>query len=215
MARVRDELARTGIRLRPHVWLGEEWFSPSNVPGFAVPFYLAHPRLMRLERAQMGGVEGGTVRECLAIMRHETGHTVQHAYQLQRRRRWQQLFGRASRPYPDHYRPDRESRRHVRYLRYWYAQSHPVEDFAETFAVWLDPASHWRRRYAEWPRALRKLEYVDALIRDLGARAPRVRSRAMFEPLHRLDRTLGDHYAQRRQRYRIGPREWRHDWIAV
>ena len=47
------------------------------------------------------------------------------------------------------------------HLEQWYAQSHPDEDFAETFAVWLAPDSHWRERYAGWP-VLRKLEYVVA-----------------------------------------------------
>ena len=51
-------------------------------------------------------------------------------------------------------------------LANWYAQSHPIEDFAETFAVWLRPGSRWRSRYADWP-ALRKLEYVDALMQEV------------------------------------------------
>ena len=66
----------------PHAWLSDEWFSPDNTPGIAIPFYLAHPRLMRLERRQILEVEGGTASECLRILRHETGHVVQHAYRL-------------------------------------------------------------------------------------------------------------------------------------
>ena len=95
-----EELEERGIRLRPHAWISSEWFSPSHVPGIAVPFYLAHPRLMKLEKKMMLDVEGGTWSECMAILRHEAGHAVQHAYQLQRRRRWQQLFGPSSKHYP-------------------------------------------------------------------------------------------------------------------
>ncbi|MEM7167845.1 MAG: hypothetical protein AAF581_20505, partial [Planctomycetota bacterium] len=61
--RLYDELDRSGIRLRPHVWLTDEWFCPDGVPGIGIPFYLAHPRLARLERKMMFEVEGGTERE--------------------------------------------------------------------------------------------------------------------------------------------------------
>ena len=43
---------------------------------------------------------------------------------------------------------------------YHYAQKHPDEDWAETFAVWLE-GGPWRRRYRDWQVALAKLEYVD------------------------------------------------------
>src|SRR5882757_3369448 len=166
-----EELQARGIRLRPHTWISREWFSPADVPGIAIPFYLAHPRLMKLEKKMMLEVEGGTWSECMAILRHETGHAVQHAYQLQRRRRWQQLFGPSSKHYPLYYRPNPASRNYVQHLRRWYAQSHPDEDFAETFAVWLRPRSNWRTRYAGWP-ALKKLEYVDELMEEIAGKRP-------------------------------------------
>src|SRR5215469_14739321 len=108
-----EELNARGIRLRPHAWLSSEWFSPADVPGIAIPFYLAHPRLMRLEKKMMLEVEGGTRSECMAILRHEAGHVVQVAYQLHRRRRWRELFGPSSRRYPRYYRPNPASRRYV------------------------------------------------------------------------------------------------------
>ncbi len=129
-----------------------------------MPFYLAHPRLARLERKMFKEVEGGTQRQCMQILRHEAGHIVQHAYALHRRRKWQEMFGRSSSPYPESYRPNPNSRDYVQHLPRWYAQSHPDEDFAETFAVWLTPRSNWRQRYAEWPGALEKLEFVDELM---------------------------------------------------
>jgi hypothetical protein len=170
-----QELEERGIRLRPHTWISSEWFSPDRKPGIAIPFYLAHPRLMKLEKKMMLDVEGGTWSECMAILRHEAGHTVQQAYQLHRRRRWQQLFGLSSKRYPLYYRPNPGSRRYVQHLRLWYAQSHPDEDFAETFAVWLRPRSNWRTRYAGWP-ALKKLEYVDQLMGEIAGKRPRLTS---------------------------------------
>jgi hypothetical protein len=199
-----DELGRRGLRIRPHAWISDEWFSAEGAPGIAIPFYLAHPRLMRLERKMMAEVEGGTVPECMRILRHEAGHVVQHSYQLQRRRRWRQLFGRSSIRYPQYYRPNPASRNYVHHLRLWYAQSHPDEDFAETFAVWLKPRSDWRTRYAAWP-ALKKLEYVDELMAEIGAQRPVLTGRLQIDPLGRLTRTLAEHYEKKKAFYSIDP----------
>ena len=195
-----DELAERGIRVRPHAWISSEWFSPNTTPGIAIPFYLAHPRLMRLERKMIIDVEGGTWSECMAILRHEAGHVVQHAYQLDRRRRWQQLFGPTSKRYPRYYRPNPASRYFVQHLRLWYAQSHPDEDFAETFAVWLRPRSNWRTRYAGWP-ALKKLEYVDELMAEIAMQRPLLTHRERVDPLSRLSETLAEHYKKKQALY--------------
>ena len=197
-----DELAERGLRIRPHAWMSNEWFSPDDTPGIAIPFYLAHPRLMRLERKMIIDVEGGTVPECMRILRHEAGHVLQVSYQLHRRRRWQELFGPSSTRYPRYYRPNPASRRYVYHLPLWYAQSHPDEDFAETFAVWLTPRSNWRRRYAGWP-ALKKLEYVDELIAEIATKKPAVTRRLRVEPLSQLTQTLAEHYEKKRAHYAI------------
>jgi hypothetical protein len=194
------ELRKKGIRIRPHAWISDEWFSPDNTPGIAIPFYLAHPRLMQLERKKIIDVEGGSVAECLRILRHEAGHVMQHAYRLQQRRRWREIFGPSSTPYPRHYRPNPRSKRFVRHLRLWYAQSHPDEDFAETFAVWLTPRANWRKRYAGWP-ALKKLEYVDELMAEIAAQKPRLRRRLEVDPASKLARTLAQHYKKKQALY--------------
>lgn len=202
IARLYHEMERRGFRFRPHVWIGEDWFSPDNVPGIAIPFYLVHPRLMRLERKQMLDVEGGTDEECMRILRHEAGHTLDSAYRLHRRRKWRETFGRASDPYPDTYQPRPFSKKFVLHLDLWYAQSHPSEDFAETFAVWLKPRSRWRAQYEGWP-ALRKLEYVDQLMADIRDRTPAVRSRRHVDSVRTLRKTLREHYDERRARYGV------------
>src|ERR1043165_4021551 len=98
VARLYEELRVRDLRFTPHVWLSEEWFSPDEVPGFAIPFYLAHPRLAKLEHAQMFEVEGGTEKECLRIMRHETGHAIDNAFHLHGKRRYRELFGSFKHP---------------------------------------------------------------------------------------------------------------------
>ena len=150
IADLEAELAARGIVFRPHFWLSDEWFTPDGVPGIAIPFYLAHPRLARLEQQQMLEVEGGTPSWCMRILRHELGHAIDNAYLLRRRRRRQALFGSSSIDYPEFYTPKPYSRSFVLHIDNWYAQSHPDEDFAETFAVWLNPRSDWRRRYHDW-----------------------------------------------------------------
>ena len=195
-----DELVRAGLRFRPHVWLSTEWFTPDGNPGIAMPFYLAHPRLIRLERKMMLEVDGGTKVSCQRILRHEAGHAINNAYRLHHRRGWQQTFGKFTQPYPAFYQPKPYSRSYVVHLDSWYAQSHPSEDFAETFAVWLTPGSRWRERYRGWS-ALAKLEYVDAVMRQIAKRIAPVRTRARQESVAELRLTLREYYDEKRWRY--------------
>ncbi|HEY7410521.1 MAG TPA: putative zinc-binding metallopeptidase [Vicinamibacteria bacterium] len=202
LAELHRELDARGITFRPHVWLSNEWFCPDGVPGIAVPFYLAHPRLMRLEQAQMLEVEGGDPEWCLRILRHETGHALENGYRLRRRKGRRALFGSTRQPYPDFYAPRPYSKSFVIHLDDWYAQSHPDEDFAETFAVWLAPTSDWRERYQGWP-ALRKLEYVDGLMAQIGPQPPPVHNPRTPEALPTLRETLREHYDRKRAHYGV------------
>ncbi len=202
VAQLHRELEARGLAFRPHVWLSDEWFTPDGVPGIAVPFYLAHPRLAKLEASQMLEVEGGTTDWCMRILRHEAGHAIENAHLLRRRRRRQKLFGRSSQPYPEYYTPRPYSRSFVRHLDVWYAQSHPDEDFAETFAVWLDPQSLWKERYRGWP-VMKKLEFMERLMGELAGVAPIVTGRQQLDPLPRIYKTLRDHYEEKRKHYGI------------
>src|SRR5579862_3256966 len=200
IAQVNAELDARGLAFRPHYWLSDEWFTPDSVPGVAIPFYLAHPRLAKLELTQMLEVEGGDPVSCLRILRHEVGHAFDNAYQLRRRPTRRRLFGTPATPYPEYYTPKPYSKSFVQHLDHWYAQSHPDEDFAETFAVWLDPQSMWATRYAGWP-AERKLQYMDRLMRTIARRRPVVKSKRQVDPVSRLRKTLADHYRKKREHY--------------
>ena len=199
IAVVNGELESRGL-IRPAYWISDEWFSPDGVPGVAVPFYLLHPRLVKLELAQMLEVEGGDETTCLKILRHESGHAVDNAYQLRRRRARREIFGRPSTPYPEYYTPKPYSKSFVQHLDHWYAQSHPDEDFAETFATWLNPGFDWRARYNGWP-AERKLEYMDRLMGSLSHAPAKVTVVNEVDPLPQLVRTLRDHYRNKREHY--------------
>ena len=200
--RLYKELERKKIPFRPHVWLSGEFFTPDGVPGFGIPFYLAHPRLMRLERKQMYEVEGGKEEELMNILRHEAGHAIDNAYEIHLKRSWRETFGLSKQRYPVAYKPKPNSRNYVLHLDSWYAQAHPTEDWAETFAVWLRPGSRWRNRYRDWP-ALEKLEYVDRLMQEIVHQKRKNRSRLQDEALSDLSITLEQYYKQKRKRYSL------------
>ena len=200
--RLYRELEARLLRFRPHIWLGEEWFTPDGVGGFAIPFYLAHPRLIKLERAQMLEVEGASEPECMRILRHEAGHAIDNAFRLHTRRGWTDTFGSYRVPYPEWYQPQPGSRDYVLNLDAWYAQAHPAEDFAETFAVWLKPGTQWRRQYEGWGSE-RKLEYVDEIMARITGKSPARNSRREVEPLGSLNKTLREHYRRKRAYYTI------------
>src|SRR5262245_5591908 len=160
IAQLYEELESRGLPLKPACYLSDEWYSPEGSPMIAIPFYLAHPRLKALELHQMLEVEGGTPEWCQQLLRHECGHAYDHAYHFSEREQWVEVFGNPEAEYlPETYRPRPYSKSFVQNLPNWYAQSHPDEDFAETFAVWLTlPKEKWRAEYRGW-KALVKLEY--------------------------------------------------------
>lgn len=202
IAQLRAELEAQHLRVPLHCYLSDEWFTPDGSVAMAVPFYLAHPRLEKLEKAQMFAVEGGEHEWCMRILRHEAGHVVDNAYKLRLRRQRRALFGPSTDPYPEFYTPKPYSKSFVLHLDAWYAQSHPDEDFAETFALWLTPQSNWEQRYVGWP-ALKKLEYVDSLMRSLRGKRAVVERIDEMDPLRRSRRTLRQHYKAKRRHYGI------------
>lgn len=176
------ELEAKGLRnFRPLCYLSDEWGSPAGEPVIGIPFYLGDPRVAHLEDA-LNDVE--SEREIMMYLRHEAGHAFSHAWDLSRTPDYRETFGSVRRPYRDDYPFVPFSRDFVRYIPGWYAQKHPDEDFAETFAVWLDPHSHWQARYSGWP-AMRKLQYVDRITRELGEREP-------LKPTGRTDITAAE-----------------------
>jgi len=195
LARLYRELERKGLgKFRPACYLTDEWGCPSGEPVIGIPFYLADARLARLE-AEINDLE--TPRETMMYLRHEAGHAFNYAYRLHRTPEWRTMFGPYRRPYRDHYRPVAFSREYVRHIAGWYAQKHPDEDFAETFAVWLTPGSRWRQKY-QWWGALRKLQYMARTARALRTREP-LRARGRTDvTVDEMELTVEEFYARAR-----------------
>lgn len=187
------ELAERGVNFRPPVYLSDQWGCPDGTPLIGVPFYLADERLERIEAEMAGGVEDDL--EAMRYLRHEAGHAINYAFLLHDRPEWRSVFGSYARPYKDRYRADPLSRAHVRHILGWYAQKHPDEDFAETFAVWLTPGLDWRQEYEGWP-ALAKLEYMDQLMREIAHETRDVPAPVEDDlPVGAMRYTVADHYA--------------------
>ena len=200
--RLHAELEARGLRFRPHVWFSTDWFSPDGVPGIAVPFFLGDPRLARLERRRHLTCEGWSEEECMRLLRHEAGHAIDTAFGLARRPAWRALFGRRSAPYRRAYTADPFATDFVRHLPRWYAQSHPAEDFAETFAVWLAGGG---RGVSGDSGAGRKLAFVDATMRELAGRRAPALGRERPYSLATSDETIGDHYRRKAREHRREP----------
>jgi hypothetical protein len=185
------ELDAKGLsKFRPACYLTDEWGCPSGEPIIGIPFYLAHAALAQLEK-ETRDLEDA--REIMMYLRHEAGHAFTYAYKLHNKPEWKQIFGPFRRPYRDNYRPAPFSRDYVRHLPGWYAQKHPDEDFAETFAVWLTPRSNWRKRYRGWG-AMEKLRYLNRLARQLGKSDPARRRGQTDITVDEMETTVAEFY---------------------
>jgi hypothetical protein len=188
------ELERVGIRkLKPRCYLSTEWGVPGNI-AIGIPYYLANPELTKLHEQYTGHVEGFSRADILRYLRHEMGHVVNYAYKLYDEEEWVKLFGSITQPYEENYRPVPYSRRYVIHLPGFYAQKHPDEDWAETFAVWMTPGRDWRQEYAGWPEALAKLEYCDWTMTRLADTEPQVTDDELDEPVEAIDAAPASFY---------------------
>ncbi len=188
------EIQERKIRVTPHCYLSTEWGVPFPSVSIGIPFYLAHPDLIEFHGEQVGHVEGVGKADILRYLRHEMGHVVNYAYRLYENEEWVKTFGSMTQPYVEDYRPSPFSRRYVRHLPGWYAQKHPDEDWAETFAVWMAPGDHWREEYHSWPTALAKLEFCGRVMNELQSREPLVTSEDPDEHVSTLPYTAEDFY---------------------
>jgi hypothetical protein len=197
VAQLHAELQGKGLLFEPRCYLADEWLTPEDEPEIGIPFWLAHPRLVALEKKLMLEAEGETPEWCMQLLRHECGHAISYAFGLHKRAEWQRVFGSPKQEYGDTYRFRPYSKRFVRHLPNYYAQYHPDEDFCETFAVWLTPGFDWKREYAGW-KALDKLVFVDRLMKRIaGKRPPRPAGRKYWQAA-KIRSTLRKYYQRRR-----------------
>lgn len=199
--KLHEEVQARGISFFPPCYLADEWGCPDGIPAIAIPFYLVDKKLTRLEMKHVKEIEKNDDEEIMRILRHEMGHVVNYAYALYKTPEWKKLFGGFFRPYRDNYRPNPFSKKYVKHLDNWYAQKHPDDDFAETFAVWLTPNANWREYYKGWG-ALKKLEYVDRIMTGIKDQPPVVYPDLNKEMLVKdIDITLSDYFKKKIRQY--------------
>lgn len=195
VAKFRAELADVGLnRVQPRVYLSTEWGVAMGSTAIAVPFYLVDVELTAYHKERVGHLEGCTDADILRYLRHEMGHVVNYAYNLYQREAWIKRFGAITKPYVEEYHPKPFSRSYVRHLPGWYAQKHPDEDWAESFAVWMTPGLNWRTQYEGWPRALEKLQYVGSLVEEIKESEPGSLSEDLDEPVANLPYSVEQYY---------------------
>ena len=188
------ELEARGIRLKPRFYLSTEWGVPTGTIAVAIPFYLASTELTEVHGDRVGHVEGFDPHDIARYLRHEVGHAVNYGYKLYERTEWIERFGSITQPYVEDYRPVPFSERYVVHLPGWYAQKHPDEDWAETFAVWLTPGVDWKKRYEAWPPVIAKLAYCDRVMSALSGKEPIVTSTELDEDVGEIDASIDQFY---------------------
>jgi hypothetical protein len=195
-----SELDWKGLLFKPPYYFtcaGDEWGCPDRVPIMGIPFHLADNRLVRIEREM--GYTSYDKRDLMILLRHEAGHATNYAYELYDELDWRGIFGDFYTTYPTNFRFKFNpfSKTYVRSQGEpkYYAQAHPDEDFAETFAVWLTPRSNWRNAYKKWP-SIKKLEYVDRIMGRLRNKKPHVTTGPLDAPYHSRTYTLIEYYGE-------------------
>jgi hypothetical protein len=195
-----SELESKKLSFRPPYYFtcsGDEWGCPDRVPIIGIPFHLADNKLVRIEREM--GYASYDKRDLMILLRHEAGHAFNYAFELYDDPEWRDIYGDFYATYPKNFRFKFNpfSRTYVKSQGEpkHYAQAHPDEDFAETFAVWLTPRSNWRNVYKKWP-SIKKLEYVDRVMRKLRNRKPCVTAGPLDSPYHSKTYTLIEYYGE-------------------
>ena len=190
------ELAANRIHLRPVFYLSDEYGTLEGTSNVGLGFWDADERLRQTRLALTG--ESHSESDLKWLVRHEAGHAFCYSHRLYRLPRFRNVFnvrGHFFRTYPAHdrYRVNPWSRDFVNPDGAHYAQKHPDDDFAETFATWLDPRSSWKRVYAYKPGALRKLTYVGELVAEYGRRRPAIKNNPenLHLPVESLRTTVG------------------------
>ena len=195
LVKLQEELNAKGLhKFKPYFWFSDEWFTPDGHTGIAIPFYLAHKKIARIQEKYLFDVEGGTPTTFMKLLRHECGHAIDNAYKLRRKRKRQEIFGKSTDKYEDSYAPKPFSKKYVTHVNGWYAQSHPDEDFAETFAVWLNPRSAWQKKYKDWKGAYKKLLYMNELMNEFVNEKPLINTKRKIDSQSTLKIKLKDHY---------------------
>lgn len=192
-----EELESFGLKWRPHIWVSNEWFCPDGVPGVAIPFYLLSKKLIKMEKENVGFIEGHTDISFLKLFRHEVGHAFDNAFKLRNKHLRQSIFGSSKLEYKKYYSPKKYSTSYVKHLPLNYAQAHPDEDFAETFAFVI--SGKHNKKFNQSLIVRKKINFILQSLDSAKRSRPKLNNKYKFEELNHDQRTLKSYYRQRRK----------------
>lgn len=198
---VQEEVKKAFPLFNFSFYISDEWFCADSSTSIAIPFYLFCPELFKLEKKVMGETFEKNTSLLKKIIRHEIGHAIDNAYKLRKNSKRLEIFGNPKDLYPDHYARKAFSKKYVKNLPENYAQAHPDEDFAETFAVWLDPNSHWKTKYKK-QACYQKLLFMDKELKRIKKIAPLFKSQKKYDEYKTISKTLASFYKKKVTTYK-------------
>ncbi|MAF90723.1 MAG: hypothetical protein CL674_05555 [Bdellovibrionaceae bacterium] len=157
-----EELKAKNLPQKIRYCFGDEWYYIEGSNVIVIPFYLHSLKFANYLKRKSCHVEGLTKKSFLMLLRHEYGHYFECLFQTRKKAERRKLFGKNIK-YPKSYLPKEVKNEFVSHLPNQYAQSHPDEDFAESFAV-VFKSEAWQKKYPKNSVVFRKLNYVSKLI---------------------------------------------------
>ncbi len=192
MNALRDEVRAKGLQFWPNWYFGDDDFwTTDRAISVNVPWFLGDD-IVRLAVASRGTQY--TDDDLLRILRHEYAHALLYAFEGWKHWHWVQAFGDFDKEYTEDWEPDAsKDADFVAHLDrpgtgglLHYAQKHPDEDWAETFATWI--SGEWQAQM-ETGSDLRKKKiltvqdlvsrgffYGEPIVKNLGRRTPSTRN---------------------------------------
>lgn len=203
ISKLYEELKSKGITFRPRVYASDEWFSPDASPTIALPFYLLDKSLtLRAKKELKNDVEGTSKKDFMKLLRHECGHAIETAYNLKYSRTRQRHFGLFSKPYPSGFSPQYQKKGFVDYLGHGYGPSHPSEDFAETFALWLEHGEKAKDLYSEDPLTLSKITAMEKMMNNIKGKSAKNKSKKTYDSHKKMTSSISSFFLEKKAFFR-------------
>lgn len=196
-----QEIRRKNLLMTPEFYLSDEFGCVQNTATIGIPFYLAHPDLQELDRL-VGSQKGQILTEghIKSILRHECGHAFFYTYEVYKKNKALKIFGDFdSRSISlQNIVPDSDD--YVDYLARCgtasagYSQTHPEEDFADTFGACVDPNF---KKTSVQGMAVKKLDYAKDLMQKYAGKNISGLAHEFHKPASEIKETLESFFRRR------------------
>ena len=200
------ETRECGVAIEPFFYLSDGYGCVQGTGNIGLGFWDATDLLRDVHHDARGYTRDEM--DLVLLLKHEIGHAFCYSHKLFQLPQFREVFGIRGNffaTYPDHdrYLYDPYSLDHVNPDNDHYAQKHPDDDFAETFATYVDRTQAWRERYGNRSGALRKIGFVAELIDRYGTESPIIApgSGLIDVPVEEVRKTVAQFFRISRSRY--------------